>query len=56
MKTGKKLLTGTLLALCAALLVLCSVLAIGWSKAAKTDAALPDCGLPLVNDWLVSTH
>ena len=42
MKTGKKLLTGTLLALCAALLVLCSVLAIGWSKAAKTDAALPE--------------
>ena len=35
MKTGKKLLTGTLLALCGALLVLCSVLAIGWSKAAK---------------------
>ena len=42
MKTGKKLLTGTLLALCAALLVLCSVLAIGWSKAAKTDTALPE--------------
>ena len=42
MKTGKKRLTGTLLALCAALLVLCSVLAIGWSKAAKTDAALPE--------------
>ena len=42
MKTGKKLLTGTLLALCAALLVLCSVLAIGWSKAAKTNAALPE--------------
>ena len=42
MKTGKKLLTGTLLALCGALLVLCSVLAIGWSKAAKTDAALPE--------------
>ena len=39
MKTGKKLLTGSLLALCAALLVLCSVLAIGWSKAAKTNAA-----------------
>ena len=43
MKTGKKLLTGTLSALCAALLVLCSVLAIGWSKAAKTNAAaLPE--------------
>ena len=42
MKTGKKLLTGTLLALCAALLVLCSVLAAGWSKAAKTNAALPE--------------
>ena len=42
MKTGKKLLTGTLLALCGALLVLCSVLAIGWSKAAKTDTALPE--------------
>lgn len=42
MKTGKKLLTGTLLALCAALLVFCSVLAIGWSKAAKTNTALPE--------------
>ena len=42
MKTGKKLLTGTLLALCGALLVLCSVLAIGWSKVAKTDTALPE--------------
>ena len=43
MKTGKKLLTGTLLALCAVLLVLCIVLAIGWSKAAKTNAAaLPE--------------
>lgn len=43
MKTGKKLLTGKLLALCAALLVLCIVLAIGWSKAAKTNAAaLPE--------------
>ena len=42
MKTGKKLLTGTLLALCAALLVLCSVLAIGWSKATKTGDALPE--------------
>ena len=42
MKTGKKLLTGSLLVLCAALLVLCSVLAIGWNKAAKTNAALPE--------------
>ena len=42
MKTGKKLLTGTLLAICAALLVLCSVLAIGWSKATKTGDALPE--------------
>ena len=42
MKTEKKLLTGTLLALCTALLVLCSVLAIGWSKAAKIGDALPE--------------
>ena len=42
MKTGKKQLTGTLLALCAALLVLCIVLAAGWSKAAKADAVLPE--------------
>ena len=42
MKTGKKLLTGTLLAICTALLVLCSVLAIGWSKTAKTGDALPE--------------
>ena len=42
MKTGKKLFTGTLLALCAALLVLCIVLAAGWSKAAKSNAALPE--------------
>ena len=42
MKTGKKLLTGSLLALCAALLVLCIVLAAGWSKAAKIDPALPE--------------
>ena len=42
MKTGKKLLTGTLLALCGALLALCIVLAAGWSKAAKTDTALPE--------------
>ena len=42
MKTGKKRLTGTLLALCASLLVLCIVLAIGWSKTAKADAVLPE--------------
>ena len=43
MRTERKLLTGTLLALCTALLALCSVLAIGWSKAAKTNAAaLPE--------------
>ena len=42
MKTGKKQLTGTLLALCAALLVLCIVFAIGWSKTAKADAVLPE--------------
>ena len=42
MKTGKKRLTGTLLALCAALLVLCIVLAAGWSKTAKADAVLPE--------------
>ena len=42
MKTGKKLLTGTLLALCAVLMSLCIVLAIGWSKAAKADTALPE--------------
>ena len=43
MKTEKKLLTGSLLALCAILLSLCIVLAIGWSKAAKTNAAaLPE--------------
>ena len=42
MKTGKKLLTGTLLALCAVLLSLCIVLAAGWSKAANRSAALPE--------------
>ena len=43
MRTERKLLTGTLLALCGALLALCIVLAIGWSKAAKTNAAaLPE--------------
>ena len=30
------------MALCAALLVLCIVLAIGWSKTAKADAVLPE--------------
>ena len=42
MRIERKLLTGTLLALCGALLALCIVLAAGWSKAAKTDAALPE--------------
>ena len=42
MRTERKLLTGTLLALCGALLALCIVLAAGWSKAAKTDTALPE--------------
>ena len=42
MRTERKLLTGTLLALCGVLLALCIVLAAGWSKAAKTDAALPE--------------
>ena len=42
MRTERKLLTGTLLALCGALLALCIVLAAGWSKAAKTNAALPE--------------
>lgn len=42
MRTERKLLTGTLLTLCGALLALCIVLAVGWSKAAKTDAALPE--------------
>ena len=42
MKTGKKLLTGVFLVLCGALLTLCVVLATGWNRAAKTDAALPD--------------
>ena len=42
MKTGKKLLTGSLLALCAVLLVLCIVLAAGWSKAANRSAVLPE--------------
>ena len=42
MRTERKLLTGTLLALCGALLTLCIVLAAGWSKAAKTNAALPE--------------
>ena len=47
MKTEKKLLTGTLLALCTVLLSLCIVLAIGWSKAAKTNSA----ALPEVRDY-----
>ena len=42
MKAGKKLLTGALLILCGALLALCIVFAVGWSKAAKTTAALPE--------------
>ena len=42
MKTGKKLLTGVFLVLCGALLTLCIVLAAGWSKAAKTNTALPE--------------
>ena len=42
MKTGKKLLTGVFLVLCGALLTLCIVLATGWNKAAKVDAALPE--------------
>ena len=42
MKTGKKLLTGVFLVLCGALLTLCIVLATGWNRAAKTDAALPE--------------
>ena len=40
MKTGKKLLTGVFLVLCGALLTLCVVLATGWNRAAKADAAL----------------
>ena len=42
MKTGKKLFTGTLLALCAVLLSLCIVLAAGWSKAANRSAVMPE--------------
>ena len=42
MKTGKKLLTGVFLVLCGALLTLCIVLATGWNRAAKADAALPE--------------
>ena len=43
MKTGKKLLTGVFLVLCGALLTLCIVLATGWNKAVKTNAAaLPE--------------
>lgn len=40
MRIERKLLTGTLLALCAALLMLCIVLAAGWSKPKKT---MPHC-------------
>lgn len=42
MKTGRKLFTGTLLALCAILLVLCALLAAGWNRASKTAAGAPD--------------
>ena len=42
MKTGKKLLPGTLLALCRVLFALCIVLAAGCSKAANRNAALPE--------------
>ena len=42
MKTGKKLLTGTLLALCGVQLALCIVLTAGCSKAANRNAALPE--------------
>ena len=43
MKTGKKLLTGTLLELCAVLLSLCIVLAAGCSvQPAKSNTALPE--------------
>ena len=42
MKPGKKLLTGTLLALCGVQLALCIVLTAGCSKAANRNAALPE--------------
>lgn len=42
MKTGRKLFTGTLLALCAILLVLCALLAAGWNRSSKTAAGVPD--------------
>ena len=42
MKTGGKLFTGTLLAFCAILLVLCALLAAGWNRASKTAAGVPD--------------
>ena len=46
MKTERKLLTGTLLALCGgALLALCIVLAAGWSKAAKPTLRCRRCGI-----------
>ena len=42
MKAGRKLFTGTLLAFCAILLVLCALLAAGWNRASKTAAGVPD--------------
>lgn len=42
MKAGGKLFTGTILALCAILLVLCALLAAGWNRASKTAAGVPD--------------
>lgn len=42
MKAGGKLFTGTLLAFCAILLVLCALLAAGWNRASKTAAGVPD--------------
>lgn len=42
MKAGRKLFTGTILALCAILLVLCALLAAGWNRASKTAAGVPD--------------
>lgn len=42
MKAGRKLFTGTLLALCAILLVLCALFAAGWNRTSKTAAGVPD--------------
>ena len=42
MKAGGKLFTGTLLAFCAILLVLCALLAAGWNRTSKTAAGVPD--------------